>query len=63
VTKLEVFRQAVTELGEASASELSSYIEVKFGVVIPPAHVPLFRATLKFRGESAPVRPGEQGGE
>jgi hypothetical protein len=59
LNKLEVLRQAVIELGDAPAPELARYIERKFGVLIPPTHIPIFRATLKVRGEPSRARLGE----
>jgi hypothetical protein len=47
MTKLEAFRQAVAELGDAPAEELSSLIERRYGVKIEPRYIPLFRATVK----------------
>ena len=49
MTKLDAFQQATMDLGAAPAEELSRHIEMKFGVLIPPSHVPLFRATLQFQ--------------
>jgi hypothetical protein len=45
--KLEAYRQAVAELGNVSAEELSKYIEEKHGVQIAPNFMPLYRASLQ----------------
>jgi len=49
MTKIEAFRRAAAELGEATPEEISAFIESKFGVVISPPYIPLFRATLLFQ--------------
>ena len=48
MTKIEAFRQAAVEVGDATPDEMSAFIENKFGVVIAPQYIPLFRATLRF---------------
>jgi hypothetical protein len=45
--KMEAFRQAVAEVGDASAEMLSSLIEQKYGVTIEPRYIPFFRASLR----------------
>ena len=45
--KLEAYRQAVAELGNVSAEELSRYVEEKYGVQIAPNFIPLYRASLQ----------------
>jgi hypothetical protein len=44
--RMHAFRLAVAEIGEASAEQLASYIEKKFGVRIEPKFIPCFRASL-----------------
>ena len=44
---MELFRNAVAEIGDVSAVELSEHLEKKHGVKIEPAFIPLFKATLK----------------
>jgi hypothetical protein len=44
---MELFRRAVAEIGDASATELSSHMEKQHGVKIEPAFIPVFRATLR----------------
>ena len=45
--KMQAFRMAFAELGDAPAQELSSHIELKYGVRIEPRYIPLFRASAK----------------
>lgn len=47
MSQMEVFRLAIAEIGDASAAELSSFIQEKYGVRIDPRYVPVFRATLQ----------------
>ncbi len=63
VTKLDAFEQAMNDLGDVSAEELSRYVEAKFGVVIPPPHVPLFRATMQQRMATARALSREAGSQ
>lgn len=44
--KMQAFRQAVTELGDVSAEELSRHLQEKLGVKIEPRYIPFFRASL-----------------
>ena len=44
---MELFQRAVDEIGDASAAELSEYLAKRHGVIIEPAFIPLFKATLK----------------
>lgn len=60
---MELFRNAVAEVGDASAAELSDHLEKKHGVKIEPAFIPLFKATLqdmerakKLRQDANPFR-------
>jgi hypothetical protein len=58
MTKIEAFRQATFEIGDATSEEMSAYVENKFGIVIAAPYIPLFRATLRFQnGESRPEKP------
>lgn len=60
MTKIEAFRRAAAVIGDANADELSAFIESSMGVVIPPSHIPIFRATLQFqKSESAPRKSEE----
>jgi hypothetical protein len=59
---LELFRSAVSEVGDVSAAELSAHLAKKHGVTIEPAFIPLFKATLKdlerttrFRQDAKPI--------
>jgi hypothetical protein len=49
MTNIEVFRQAASELIDASSDEMSAYIKSKFGIVIPPRYIPVYRATMQLR--------------
>ena len=44
---MDLFRNAVAEMGDVSAAELSAHLEKKHGVKIEPAFIPVFKATLK----------------
>ncbi len=44
---MELFRNAVAEVGDVSAAELSAHLEKKHGVKIQPAFIPVFKATLQ----------------
>jgi chemotaxis protein CheY-P-specific phosphatase CheC len=44
---MELFRLALAEIGNVSAEELSSHLEMKHGVKIEPAFIPLYKATLQ----------------
>ena len=44
---MELFRNAVAEVGDVSAAELSAHLEKKHGVKIEPAFIPVFKATLR----------------
>ena len=44
---LELYRRAVAEIGDASAAELSAHLEKQHGVMIEPAFIPVFKATLR----------------
>ena len=60
MTKIEAFRRAVAEIGDATPEELAAFIESTFGVVISPQYIPLFRATLRFqRIGIGPKKPKE----
>jgi hypothetical protein len=45
--RLELFRLAVAEIGDVSAAELSAHMEKKYGVKIPPAFIPVYKAALR----------------
>ena len=45
--KMEAYRQAVAELGDAPAEAVAKYIEEKYGIEIPPHYIPVYRASLK----------------
>ena len=49
MTKIEVFRQAAAQMGNATSEEMSTFIQNKFGVVIAPSYIPIFQATLRFQ--------------
>lgn len=49
MTKIDAFREAVGEMGEANAETMSAFIESKFGIFIDPRYIPLFQATLRFQ--------------
>ena len=44
---MDLFRNAVAEMGDVSAAELSAHLEKKHGVKIEPAFIPVYKATLK----------------
>ena len=44
---MELFRNAVAEIGDVSADELSAHLEEKHDVKIDPAFIPIFKATLR----------------
>jgi hypothetical protein len=54
--KMQAFRQAVAELGDAPPEELSWLIERRYGVRIEPRYIPLFRATVKDLDELTRLR-------
>ena len=56
MTPIELYRQAVAEIGDVSATELSAHIEKNHGVTIEPAYVPLFKATLQQLERTARLR-------
>lgn len=45
--KLEIVQIALRELGDVSAQELSSFIEMKHGVRIEPRYIPIFKASIR----------------
>ncbi len=47
MTKLEMVRQSIEQLGEVSAEDLASFIEIKHGVCIEPRFIPVVRASLR----------------
>ena len=44
---LELFKRALAEIGNVSASELSAHLEMKHGVKIKPSFIPLYKATMQ----------------
>jgi hypothetical protein len=44
---MDLFRRAVTEIGDASAAELSAHLEKQHGFKIEPRFIPLYKATLQ----------------
>jgi hypothetical protein len=53
---IDLFRRAVAEIGDASASELSAYLEKQHGMKIEPAFIPVFKATLRDLERMARLR-------
>jgi hypothetical protein len=49
MTKVEMMRQAVKELGEATAADLAIFIEQMYGVKIDPKVIPILRASVRDR--------------
>jgi hypothetical protein len=45
--KMQAFRLAFAEMGDAPAEALASHIELKYGVRIEPRYIPVFRATVQ----------------
>lgn len=45
--KLELVKNALRELGDVSAQELSSFIEQQHGVRIDPKFIPIFKASIR----------------
>ena len=56
MTPMELFRLAVVEIGDVSAAELSAYIEKKHGVIIEPAFIPVFKATMQELEKTIRIR-------
>jgi hypothetical protein len=59
--RLDLFRRAVTELGDVSASELCAHIEKKHGVKIEPAYIPLYKACLRDLERTNELRQDAKG--
>jgi hypothetical protein len=55
-SRLEAFRRAVEDLGDASADELLRHIRQTYGVTIAPPMVPILRACLRDLENLARVR-------
>ena len=53
---LDLFRRAVSEIGDASAAELSAHLEKRHGMKIEPAFIPVFKATLRDMERRAKLR-------
>jgi hypothetical protein len=49
MTKVDMMREAVKELGDAPAEALAGYIENKHGVKINPKFVPILKASVRER--------------
>ena len=47
MSRTELFRLALAEIGDAPAAEMSSFIQEKYGVRIDPRYIPVLRATLQ----------------
>lgn len=47
--KVELVRLALQELGDASAQELSTFIEKKHSVTIEPRFIPMFKASIRAK--------------
>lgn len=55
---LEAIRLAIAELGrEASADEISAFVQQRFGITIDPRFLPIYQACLRARGSDGPARP------
>jgi hypothetical protein len=46
-SRLDLFRKAIIEIGDAPAEQLAEFVRQKFGVQIEPRMVPIYRATLR----------------
>ena len=64
MSRTELFRLALAEIGDAPAAELSSFIQAKYGVRIDPRFIPVLRASLqdlerltRLRQAARPVQP------
>ncbi len=67
MTKIEMVREALLQLGEVSGEKISAYIARRHGVSIEPRFMPIVRASLRelemlarFRAESRAFSPGAQ---
>jgi hypothetical protein len=49
MTKVDMMRKAMKELGDAPAEALAGYIENKNGVKIDPKFVPILKASVRER--------------
>jgi hypothetical protein len=47
MSKLEMVRQALEQLGEVPSVEISSFIQRCYGVRIDPKFIPIVRASLR----------------
>jgi hypothetical protein len=47
MTKVEMMREAIRELGEAQAEALAAFIEAGYGVKIDPKFVPILKASVR----------------
>ena len=53
---MDLFRRAVAEIGDATASELSAHLENRHGFKVAPAFIPLYKATLQDLERTARLR-------
>jgi hypothetical protein len=56
VAKEGMVRLALTEVGDVPAPALADFIQQRFGVKIEPRFIPLFRASLRAKGELEEAR-------
>ena len=49
MTKVDMMREVMKELGDAPAEALAGYIENKHGVKIDPKFVPILKASVRER--------------
>lgn len=47
MNKMDAFRQAVAEIGDAPPEALSFFVKQKYGVTIDPRVIPVFLASLR----------------
>jgi hypothetical protein len=47
MTKVEMMREAIRELGEAQAEALAAFIDARYGVNIDPKFVPILKASVR----------------
>lgn len=47
MTKLEMVKEAMTQLGDVSADALVAFVENKYGTKIEPKFMPLFKASIR----------------
>jgi hypothetical protein len=54
--KMDAFREAMAEMRDGTAEELSCFIEKRYGVEIEPRFFPVFRASLQEREKMERLR-------